>query len=196
MNIGHEAALRVGKLIETFCNVGCCAETLIVNPTTAISNAKMSRLDIDSPLSNTVMLGETYHEMLPNSAARAIITRIKSMKIRFSRLLITVSLVGIAGVTTRAQRNDQPVVRVTPEQVQWMEEPNALGFQRAVIEGDPTKPGVYVVRVKFPPWVMSSNHFHREDRYAVVLKGTWYTGSGDEFAPDKTVPLKSGSYMK
>ena len=43
---------------------------------------------------------------------------------------------------------------------------------------------------------MSSNHFHREDRYAVVLKGTWYTGSGDEFAPDKTVGLKPGSYMK
>jgi hypothetical protein len=37
---------------------------------------------------------------------------------------------------------------------------------------------------------------HREDRYATVLKGTWYTGEGNEFAPDKTVPLKPGSYMK
>jgi quercetin dioxygenase-like cupin family protein len=107
-----------------------------------------------------------------------------------------ISTVCMAGLTTRAQRNDQPVVRITPEQVQWVDEPNALGFQRAVIEGDPSKPGIYVVRVKFPPWVMSSNHFHQEDRYAVVLKGTWYTGSGDEFAPEKTVGLKPGSYMK
>jgi hypothetical protein len=43
---------------------------------------------------------------------------------------------------------------------------------------------------------MSSNHFHQEDRYAVVLKGTWYTGSGDEFAPGKTVPLKPGTFLK
>ena len=89
-----------------------------------------------------------------------------------------------------------PVVRVKPEQLKWNPEPDGLGFQTAIVEGDPAKPGIYIVRVKFPPWVMSANHFHQEDRYAVVLKGTWYTGTGDEFAPDKTVPLKPGSHMK
>ena len=43
---------------------------------------------------------------------------------------------------------------------------------------------------------MSRPHFHREDRYATVIKGTWYTGAGDESAPDKTIPLKPGSFMK
>lgn len=43
---------------------------------------------------------------------------------------------------------------------------------------------------------MSLNHYHPDDRHVVVLKGTWYTGTGDEFLPDKTVPLKPGSYMK
>jgi hypothetical protein len=85
---------------------------------------------------------------------------------------------------------------MVPEQVQWVTEPNGMGFERAVIEGDPTKPGLYIVRVKFPPWVMSSNHFHQEDRFAVVLQGTWYTGEGDEFAPEKTVGLGPGSTMK
>lgn len=110
--------------------------------------------------------------------------------------LVCVGLAAVGLMTGRAQKSDPEFVRITPEEVKWVEEPNALGFQRAVIEGDPSKPGIYVVRVKFPPWVMSSNHFHQEDRYAVVLKGTWYTGSGDEFAPDKTVPLKPGSFMK
>ena len=90
----------------------------------------------------------------------------------------------------------QGFVRVPPEQVQWKDEPDGLGVQRAVIEGDPTKPGLYVIRIKFPPGVMSTNHYHREDRHAVVVKGTWYTGIGDEFRPDRTVPLKAGSYMK
>lgn len=89
-----------------------------------------------------------------------------------------------------------PVVRVTPEQLKWTAEPDGLGFQTAIVEGDPSKPGIYVIQVKFPPGVMSRPHFHGEARYATVLKGTWYTGEGDEFAPNKTVALKPGSFMK
>ena len=43
---------------------------------------------------------------------------------------------------------------------------------------------------------MSRPHFHPDDRFAVVLKGTWYTGTGDTFEPEKTVGLKPGSFMK
>jgi quercetin dioxygenase-like cupin family protein len=94
------------------------------------------------------------------------------------------------------QKATQPVVRITPEQLKWVDEPDGLGFKTAVVEGDPAKPGLYIIQVKFPPGVMSRPHTHREDRYATVIKGTWYTGEGTEFAPDKTVPLKPGSYMK
>jgi len=94
------------------------------------------------------------------------------------------------------QKATQSVVRVTPEQMKWVDEPDGLGFKTTVVEGDPAKPGIYVIQVKFPPGVMSRPHFHREDRYATVIKGTWYTGEGDEFAPNKTIPLKPGSYMK
>src|SRR5215470_5555631 len=94
------------------------------------------------------------------------------------------------------QKPADPVVRVTPEQLKWVDEPDGLGFKQAIVEGDPKKPGIYIVQVKFPPHVMSKPHFHGETRYATVIKGTWYTGAGDEFAPDKTVPLKPGSFMK
>jgi hypothetical protein len=43
---------------------------------------------------------------------------------------------------------------------------------------------------------MTRPHFHPEDRHAVVISGTWYTGEGDTFDPAKTVALKPGSYMK
>jgi quercetin dioxygenase-like cupin family protein len=111
-------------------------------------------------------------------------------------VLSVLSGLTLAQLAPRGQKDDSGFVRITPEQVQWVDEPNGLGFKRAVIAGDPTKPGLYIVRVKFPPWVMSANHFHQEDRHAVVLQGTWYTGTGDVFAPDKTTPLKPGSYMK
>ena len=90
----------------------------------------------------------------------------------------------------------EPVKRVVAEDLKWVDEPDGLGFKTAIVEGDPAKPGIYVIQVKFPPWVMSKPHFHPEARYATVIKGTWYTGEGDVFDPDKTVPLKPGSFMK
>jgi len=38
--------------------------------------------------------------------------------------------------------------------------------------------------------MMSRPHFHPEDRYATEIKGTWYTGAGDEFVPDTTISVK------
>ncbi len=97
---------------------------------------------------------------------------------------------------TRAEKDEMGFVRIYPEDVQWKEMPGYDGVKVAVIEGDPKAPGIYVVRVKFPPGVMTRPHFHPEDRYAVVLKGTWYTGTGDSFNPAGTVALKAGSFMK
>ena len=111
---------------------------------------------------------------------------------RFAALVLALAL---AAPAAHAVKDEQGFVRIGPEDVQW-NAPDAYGVQTAVIEGDPTKPGIYVVRIKFPPGIMSRNHFHPEDRHALELKGTWWTGTGDEFAPDKTIALKPGSYMK
>ncbi len=103
----------------------------------------------------------------------------------------------LGGTLAHAAAPDETgFVRITNEEVQWQTDSDGSGMQRAVIAGDPSKPGLYVIRVKFPRGMMSRNHFHREDRYATVISGTWYTGTGDDFEPDNTVPLKAGSYMK
>ena len=73
------------------------------------------------------------------------------------------------------------------------------GFSQVVIAGDPGKPGIYVVRIKFSPGRMSRPHFHDQDRYITVIKGTWWVslGPGSEvFDPKKTVPMKEGSFVK
>jgi quercetin dioxygenase-like cupin family protein len=75
-------------------------------------------------------------------------------------------------------------------------EGNKLGVQSAVLEGDPSKPGFYLIVNRFPPGVMSRPHTHPDERHVVVLKGTWYTGEGESFTPDKTTPLKPGDYMR
>jgi quercetin dioxygenase-like cupin family protein len=85
-------------------------------------------------------------------------------------------------------------LRLKPDEVQW-KTPFGIGPAMAVLAGDPAKEGLYVVRVKFPPHTSSRPHYHPEERDVVVLKGTWYTGTGDSFDPAQAVPLGPGSFM-
>ncbi|HTP51581.1 MAG TPA: cupin domain-containing protein [Anaeromyxobacteraceae bacterium] len=91
---------------------------------------------------------------------------------------------------------EEGFLRVTPDEVVWTERPGYEGVQFATLAGDPSKPGIYVIRAKFSPGRMTRPHWHPEDRHVIVVSGTWYTGEGDTFDPGKTVPLKAGSYMK
>lgn len=80
-----------------------------------------------------------------------------------------------------------------PDQIKWAGNP--AGAQQAVLLGDPSKPGLYIVLVKWNPHSMSHPHFHPNDRYITVLSGTWWVGSGTKFDPDATVPMPAGSYV-
>ena len=41
----------------------------------------------------------------------------------------------------------------------------------------------------------SRPHFHPNDRYIVVLQGTWWVGSGTKFDPTNTTPMPAGSFV-
>ena len=82
---------------------------------------------------------------------------------------------------------------IPPEKIVWKDAGG--GAKMAVIFGDPSKPGQYVIRASFPPGVMSAPHFHGEDRHVIVVQGTWNAGKDDSWDPAATVPLKAGSYM-
>ena len=94
-----------------------------------------------------------------------------------------------------AQTDEKGFVRIRPEQLEW-KAPFPGATPLALLEGDPSKPGIYVLRVQFPPNVFSRPHKHREDRLIVVLKGTWYMGTGEQFDPSKAVPMPVGSFIK
>ena len=82
----------------------------------------------------------------------------------------------------------------TPSEIKWVR--NAAGTnESAVLFGDPSKPGPYVVRLKWLPGNMSRPHFHPNDRFFVVLSGTWWVGTGEKFDPDNTVTMPAGSYV-
>lgn len=80
-----------------------------------------------------------------------------------------------------------------PDQIQWKDDPT--GAKTAVLRGDPSKPGLYIVLVKWAPHHMSRPHWHPHDRYITVLSGTWWVGAGPTFDPDKAVPMPAGSFV-
>ena len=51
----------------------------------------------------------------------------------------------------------------------------------AVVVGDPSQPGLYVIRVRLPAGVKLMPHKHPEDRIYTVLSGVFYIGLGEEF---------------
>jgi hypothetical protein len=61
--------------------------------------------------------------------------------------------------------------------------------------GDPAKPGLYVIRRLFKRGEGTMPHFHNQDRFVTVIKGTWWTVEGDVVAPEKAVPIRPGGVM-
>jgi len=92
---------------------------------------------------------------------------------------------------TQAPPNKAPMTadhkRLQPEE--------AYSDTNVTLFGDPNKPGMYIIRNHFKSGTMSHPHYHDQDRFVTVIKGTWWTGDGDKFAPETAVPIKAGGMM-
>lgn len=89
--------------------------------------------------------------------------------------------------------NPAALIYKSPDQIQWKD---ALpGAKMAVLQGDPDKPGLYIVLIKWSPHSMSRPHFHPHDRFITVISGTWWVGTGSKFDPENTVPMTAGSFV-
>jgi hypothetical protein len=121
-----------------------------------------------------------------------------TMKIthRFWRyLLMPMALAGMLSMSSAAELNPAALIYKLPDQIPWGPV-NEAGAQSAVVVGDPTKPGFYMVYNK---WTKGNHfsrpHFHPNDRYIVVLQGTWWVGTGPKFDINNTTPLPAGSFV-
>src|SRR5215467_11367870 len=66
-------------------------------------------------------------------------------------LFVAVVVLGASLVCARAETDEKGFVRITPEKVEWKTLFGAGSTPLALLDGDPSKPGIYVLRVKFPP---------------------------------------------
>jgi hypothetical protein len=85
---------------------------------------------------------------------------------------------------------------ILPEDIQWSPFPAFPAKARlAILVGEPTKPGPYVVRVKVPAGVKLMPHVHSEDRIYTVISGVFYIGRGATFDATKLKAYPPGSVI-
>jgi hypothetical protein len=116
---------------------------------------------------------------------------------RFLRyLLLPLSFAGMLSISSAAELNPAALAYKLPDQIPWGPV-NAAGAQAAVVVGDPNKPGFYAVYTKWTKGNHFSHpHFHPNDRYIVVLQGTWWVGTGPKFDPEHgSTPMPVGSFV-
>jgi quercetin dioxygenase-like cupin family protein len=85
---------------------------------------------------------------------------------------------------------------VLPEGIDW--KPFAAfppPARLAVVVGDPSEPGPYVIRVHIPADVKVMPHRHPEDRVYTVMEGVFYIGLGDQFDGDELQAYPPGSVV-
>ena len=105
-----------------------------------------------------------------------------------------ISLLMILSLTAAAEGDGFVVVK--PGDIQWREAPNMPGLSGTILAGDPSKPGPYVLRGRFAPGFINPPHRHDQDRFVVVISGTWYVGRGEKLDLDAMEALPPGSFMK
>ena len=84
-----------------------------------------------------------------------------------------------------------------PETIVWKDAPASLpkGAKVAVLRGDPTQPGIFTMRLKFPAGYIVSPHWHTQDEHVTVISGALLLAEGDQYDAKKLERITPGSLM-
>src|SRR5256885_1096090 len=109
-------------------------------------------------------------------------------------LMFLLSL-SISAASAHAQSFSESLA-IAPDEIVWKANPFGRGPETAIMYGDPTKSGPYVLRVKFPAGFKLMPHFHPDEwRTGVVLSGNYYFGLGEQWDESKLRPYPSGTFF-
>jgi len=85
---------------------------------------------------------------------------------------------------------------IRSEEVEWKAFPAFPPQARlAVLVGEPTKAGPYLIRVRLPGGTRMMPHKHSEDRIYTVISGVFYIGLGDTFEEGKLTAHAPGTVL-
>jgi hypothetical protein len=83
-----------------------------------------------------------------------------------------------------------------PGSIKWGDAPPNMpkGGKLAVLSGDPSKAGPFVMRLMAPAGYKIAPHWHTQNENLTVISGTLYLGMGEKMNTGKAQALKAGGF--
>ena len=107
-----------------------------------------------------------------------------------------VLLLGLSLAAAALAQSSGESIAILPHDIVWKASAGSPGLETAVTFGDPTKPGPYVLRVKFPAGYKLMPHFHPDEwRTGVVLSGNYYFALGEQWDESKLRLYPPGTFF-
>ena len=114
-------------------------------------------------------------------------------RVHFALAALLVTGIGSwSGHVAAADLDPKAISIQLPKDIKWTK---GNGSEQAILVGDPSKPGLYVVLTKWLPHNDSRPHFHPNDRYITVLSGTWWVNTGAKYDPAGFKPVPAGGFV-
>jgi len=113
----------------------------------------------------------------------------------FLALLLACLSIGVVshGQVTRAGL--PPGFSISPDQLKWVKMTDGTGRETATVFGDRRKNELFGYAVKWQPNTTAKAHSHPDNRYVVVLSGTFYHGYGRTFDAKQLEGRSAGTFF-
>jgi len=123
------------------------------------------------------------------------------MRLRFPAALAAAGLIALSLPThgdapAESKKESAEMAVLTPTDMKWQEAPPSLpkGAMIAVLEGDPTKEGEFVMRARMPDGYRVPPHTHPKTERVTVISGEMHIGMGEKFDEKTTKAMPAGTY--
>ena len=113
---------------------------------------------------------------------------------KIARQILAISALALAGSVSTAVAQDKHIM-VSPSDIQWGAAPPVLpsGAEAAVLFGDPSKEGLFGLRLKVPAGYAIPPHTHPAHEVVTVITGSVKLGMGEIADESAATLLPAGS---
>jgi len=115
----------------------------------------------------------------------------------YTHLAAAAAVALLLGAPATAQAADTHKQLVAPQEIKWAPGPASIppGAEAAVLYGDPSKEGLFALRLKLPKGYAIPPHTHPKPEVVTVISGTFRLGMGEKADKGKAQALPAGSFF-
>lgn len=119
---------------------------------------------------------------------------------KYSAFFCAFSILGLAPASFSAETTPMSTQSTesgfySSTELQWKDSPALpAGAKVAVLEGDPSKDGMFVIRIRLPDGFQIPPHTHPKTERITILTGTFHLAMGERLDRSSAQPLTAGSY--